>query len=293
MLQKEIPPGLVEPGQPSRKTGSLFHEIGNRQLHRMVDGEHVELVDLAKLSHQALRRQTVADLPPRDVVRLAEAGNHERAFAQFGVASHALVADTAEYHVLIDFVANDHNVGAAHQRVERFKISGTPYRPAGIVRRVDDDHAGPRRNQRLDLIPIRQVIGGAEQGMHHPAAIQFDRRAVSVIDWRENDGLIARPDAGGDGGKDGLGGASGHRDLVLNIIVSAIKRRHLGANGGAQRCHAGHRCVLVLARGHVVGHPLQQTLRRIEVGKSLRQIDRAVLRRQARHDRENSGADPG
>ena len=52
--------------------------------------------------------------------------------------------------------------------------------------------------------------------------------------------------------------------------------------GGGGRVRAG---------GHVVRHALRQQRRRGEIGEALREVDRAVLGGQPRHDGEDGGAD--
>ena len=66
------------------------HVRGQGVLHRRVDREHVELVDLAEFGRQRRRGGDVADLPAGDVVGLAEARDDEAACRQFGMARRAL-----------------------------------------------------------------------------------------------------------------------------------------------------------------------------------------------------------
>ena len=61
---------------------------------------------------------------------------------------------------------------------ERVQIVGRQQTAGRIIRRVDDDHARPRRYQRPHLIPVRPVVGKAKMGGYGPAADRFDRRQM-------------------------------------------------------------------------------------------------------------------
>ena len=95
-----------------------------RVLDRRVRAERDELVHLAQLRRQRRRRDHVADLPPRHVIRLAERADDEAAGGQLGMARHALVAGAVENDVLVDFVADDVDAGAADDRRQRRNVAG-------------------------------------------------------------------------------------------------------------------------------------------------------------------------
>jgi hypothetical protein len=71
----------------------------------------------------------------------------------------------------------------------------------------------------------------------------------------------------------------------------AVERLGLGCDRLAQRRHAGHRRVLVVAGAHRLRHRVDQARVAVEVGKALAQVDRTVLLRQRRHDGEDGRAD--
>jgi hypothetical protein len=119
------------------------------------------------------------------------------------------------------------------------------------------------------------------------AADRLDGRHVGIIDRREDDHLVARPDEGGDGGEDRLRRPGGHRHLALDVEARAVQRRHLVDDGLAQLRHAGHRRILVAPGQHVAVHGVEQRRLGLEVGKALRQVDRPALGSQPRHDGKN------
>ena len=94
-----------------------------------------------------------------------------------------------------------------------------------------------------------------------------------------------------DGGQDGLGRAGSDSDLALGVVLPAIQPFDLLADRVAQRCGAGHRRVLVVAVAHGVRHGVHNARIAREIGKALAKIDRAFLRRERAHDREDGRAD--
>ena len=84
-------------------------------LHRGVDGEHIELVHLAKLGHEGRGRRHIAHFPAGDMVGLAKAGDDEGARSQAGEARGTLVQLAVKHHVLIDLVADQEHVGGGQQ----------------------------------------------------------------------------------------------------------------------------------------------------------------------------------
>ena len=84
--------------------------------------------------------------------------------------------------------------------------------------------------------------------------------------------------------------AGGDGDFALGVVGMAVEARHLGGDGLAQSHDAGHQRILVVARTHRrVDQIDQRGVDRI-IGKSLSQVDRAVLLREGRHHREDRRA---
>ncbi len=96
----------------------------------------------------------VADLPAGRVEGLAERADHHGARAQLRVAQQALVPAAVEDDVLVDFVADQQDVGAVDERGQLPHVVGRPRRAGRVVRRVDEDRARPRRDRALHLVPV-------------------------------------------------------------------------------------------------------------------------------------------
>ena len=84
-------------------------------LHRGVDGEHIELVHLAKLRHERCGRCDKADLPAGNVVGLAKAGDDDAARCQTGITGGTFVLHAVKHHVLVHLVADHKNTRGRQQ----------------------------------------------------------------------------------------------------------------------------------------------------------------------------------
>ena len=143
---------------------------------------------------------------------------------------------------------------------------------------------------RLHFVPVDAVVGRTERGEHRDAAAQRHGRHVGIVDRLKQQDFVARMHERGERREEAFGRAGGHRDLGDRVVAAAVQLLDLRRERLAQREHAGHRRVLVVPLAHVARDGVDQLGRRIEVGKPLRQIDRADLVGQARHDREDADA---
>ena len=92
-----------------------------------------------------------------------------------------------------------------------------------------------------------------------------------------------------DGGEDRLRRAGGDGYLVLRVVAGAIKPLHLAGDRLTQRHHAGAQRILVVPRAHRRRHQVDQDGVDRVIGKSLPQVDGAVLLRERRHHAEDGG----
>ena len=126
------------------------------------------------------------------------------------------------HHVLVHLVADHRNIRAAQQRRQRLHVLARPYRCCRIVRRVDHDGAGARRDECAHTFPVGPVVGKAQPRIHRHTAIQADHRFIAVVHRLEDDDLITRMHDRGERGLNGLCGARCHGDLGANIVFPAI-----------------------------------------------------------------------
>ena len=131
----------------------------------------------------------------------------------------------------------------------------------------------------------------AQLHMHAAATGQFNRRLVAVIAGVEHDDFITAANHRLNGAKNRLGGAWRDGHFSVGIHRDAIAAGDLGRHLLTQHRQACHGGVLVMTEGDVLTHCIEQTLRTIEIGKTLGQIERAGFGGELRHGGENGRAD--
>jgi hypothetical protein len=201
------------------------------------------------------------------------------------------VRGAVEDDVLVHLVRQHEEVMLVRKLRERIEIAGVEHRTAGIVRRVDEDHARLRRDRGGDAIPVGPERARIERDMHGAAAVEFDRRFVAVVARVEHDDFVARTHDGGDRREQRLGRAGRHRDFGIGIDLAAVELLGLARDRLAQRRHAGHRRVLVASFRHRARERIAQRGRAVEIGKALAEIDGLVLDRELAHHREDRRPD--
>jgi hypothetical protein len=201
------------------------------------------------------------------------------------------VAGAIEHDVLVDLVAEQDDVGTAQEVDERLHVVGAEHRAGRVVRTVDHQHPRARGDRGTYRVPVRREAERIQRDMHRLRAGQVDRRFVAVVAGVEDDHLVAGPNDGMDRIEDRLGGAAGDRDLAVGIGSPAIAAFGLAGDRLAQRGHAAHHRVLVVAGLHRPGQCIDQAPGHREIRKALAQVDRAVLGGQLRHHGEDGGAD--
>ena len=296
-LSEQVTLSLIEGGQVQvvarilRVVFQMLQVVGQAGLHGSVDGEDVELVDLAEFRRQCGRGGHGAHLPAGDVKGLAEAGDDQAAGGQLRVPGNTLVRLAVEDHVLIHLVAEQQHVGGGQQRLQLLHLLGRPDRAAGVVRRVDDEQPGAGREGGCDALEVRCEAAGLQRHAHGDGASHADGGHVAVVARVQHDDLIARPGDGQNGGEQGLGGPGGEGDLGVGIVGVTVAGRDLAGNGLTQGRPAGHGRVLVVAGAHGAADGFDQGRIAVEVRKALTQVDGTVLCGQGRHGAEDGGAD--
>ncbi len=92
-----------------------------------------------------------------------------------------MVLATIVHDVLIDLVREHQDVPIADYRRESIQVRCRRRRTAGVVRRVDDDQAGARRDARRDARPVVSERGRQQRDMHTTPARQPHRRVIGVV----------------------------------------------------------------------------------------------------------------
>ncbi len=194
------------------------------------------------------------------------------------------------HHVFVHLVGNQQHIGGRQQVLQGPHVGIVPDGGAGVVGAVDDDGAGARRHGCRNGRKVRAEGARCQRHAHGDATSQFDVGHITVVAGVQHDDLVPRMDDGQNARQDGLGGPRRDGDLAVRVIGAAMQGLDLAGHGLAQRRHAGHGGVLVVASLHGSGDGIDQPCVAVEIGKALAQVDRAFFGSQRRHDAENGGA---
>jgi hypothetical protein len=203
------------------------------------------------------------------------------------------MAASVEDDVLVDFVADQDDVRPVDDGCELPHVVGRPRRPGRIVRRVDEDRARTWRDGAPHLIPVHRVVRIPQAHEHRRAAAQADDGHVRVVARLEQHDLVAGLHERGERGKQACRRSGGDHDFGQGVVLRSVELLHFRRNAFAQRHDPGHRRVLVVPVAHRPGHGLDERRVAIEIGETLRQVDRLVLVGELRLDRKNADADVG
>ncbi len=113
-LQEEIALRLEESRQ-LLQSAPRREEISQAVLDRRNGRERHELVDLPELSGELGRGDGIANLPAGRVIRLSERADHKAARGELRMPRHAFVLEAVEDDVFVHFIADDEEVGPAHE----------------------------------------------------------------------------------------------------------------------------------------------------------------------------------
>ena len=94
-------------------------------------------------------------------------------------------------------------------------------RPVGIVRRVDDDRLGPRRERLAQAVDVERPVGLVERHEHRRRAGENRVGAVVLVERLEDDHFVARIDQRHEHGRHRFRRAAGHRHLAIGIDFHA------------------------------------------------------------------------
>ena len=223
----------------------------------------------------------------------AKARHDKSTRRETGKARGALVRLAVKHHVLVNLVADQKHLGRREQRLQRLHIGIAPDAAGRVVRAVDDDGAGARRQRGGDFVKVGPKRAGCQRHTPGRATGQHDVGHVAVVAGVEHDDFVARMDDGQDGRQYRLRGAGGDGDFARRAIGAGVECFYFVSNGLAQLQHAGHGRVLVVAGAHRAVDGVQQAAVAVKVWKALAQIDSAAFGGQRRHGGKDGGADGG
>jgi hypothetical protein len=278
-----IAPRLVMRGQLVEVGRRQVEREGRRLLQRRRGADGQEVVHLADAGGERRRRHRPADAPAGHAEGLRHAVDRHRAIGHPLDRHQRHVAGAVVDDVLVDLVGDRDDVPRAAEGGDRLELVAAEDLAGGVVRRVDDDRPGLRRERRGELVGIERPAGRAQRHVPGRGARQDGVRAVVLVERLEDDHLVAGIDDPEQAGDHRLGRSAADRHLRVGVDRHAVAPRPVAGDGLAQDAGApGHRILVHVAVDGPAGGRLDLG-RRGEVGEALREVDGAVALGEAGH----------
>ena len=151
-----------------------------------------------------------------------------------------------------------------------------------VVRRVEDDRLGPRRERPAQLVGVERPVRRAQR---HPDRLRPGEErvgAVVLVEGLEDDDLVAGVDQGEHGRHHALGRAAADGDVLVGVAGDAVERPDLAAIACRRAAPPGDGVLVEAVLDRPAGGVLD-LLRRLEVGHALAEVERPVLGGQPGH----------
>jgi len=175
--QEQVALALVEDAD-TPALGIVPEELRVRELDRAVDRERHPLVDALDLRAERPGRNRPADFPAGGMEGLAERADDDGAIGDRRMSRQAFVARPVEHDVLVRFVRDHDRVGMLQHARQLADIVGPENHPRRVMRRVQDDHPGSRRDDAAHLVPVDAVAGRPQRDERRRASAQLNRRNI-------------------------------------------------------------------------------------------------------------------
>ena len=159
----------------------------------------------------------------------------------------------------------------------RLKFRTVEHMSRGIMRRVEDQGARPRRDGRLQRVNVEFPVWDGQRDKHRLCVAEDRVGAVVLVERLKNDHFVARIDKRQKHRRHRLCSAAGHRDLSVRIHRHAVAREVLPRDGVAERFGAPRGGVLVEVATDGVAGGFLHFLWHGKVRKPLGEVHGAVL----------------
>src|SRR3954470_7210765 len=140
-----------------------------------------------QLGRELRRRDAIAELPTRRVIRLAEREDREAARAQRRLSERGRVRSTVEHDVLVNLVAKEIAVVWANETREPIEISPRDHGAGRIVRRVHDHEPRAVREGGRKALPVDRERRRRQRDVYRTTARERDGWLVRVVARVEHD----------------------------------------------------------------------------------------------------------
>ena len=233
--------------------------------------------------------EILADGPPHtpagDAVGLADAIDGDGAFRHPRERRDADVLAAVVQQVLIHLVGDRDDVVLPALLGHELQLRAAEDLAGGVVGSVDDDRFGLRREGVAEICRVEAELGiiQAKRDVPRGGPRQRGIGPVVFVEGLEDDHLVCRIDDGQQRRHHRLGGAAGDGDVQVGIHVDPVVPAELFGNCLAQPRSAPGDGVLIVAFPQRLCRGVEQFTRRVEIGKSLGQVDAVVEIVQAGH----------
>ncbi len=121
--------------------------------------------------------------------------------------------------MFVDLIAEQVDITIRDQRGQPIELCTADQRAAGVVRAVDDDHAGTRAQRIAQLLPVDGEVIQPQLHMDAAPTGQFDGGLVAVIARVENDHFVASANHAVDRAENRLRGTRRDSDFAVGLTV--------------------------------------------------------------------------
>ena len=185
--------------------------------------------------------------------------------------------------VLVGLVGDDEGIMLFGEIEDQLQLGPGEDFAGGVGGIADDDGLGPLSKGAGEFIGIKAELRRAQRDVDGLGPGEDGVCGVVFLERGEDDDFVSGLAAGHHGAHHGLGAAAGDDEVLIWIHRGAGEMGDLSGEGLAEARRAPGDGVLMERAAGGAFQCGEEFLRRIEVGKALGKIDRAMLIGEARH----------
>ena len=232
----------------------------------------------------------IADLPSRHRKGLSGRADPHHTVAHFRKRQQRFVATTVIDQMLIDLVADRHEIIFQQQRSDPGQLLTRKQLADRIHRRVQHDRAGARRDCCFQSVERQLPVWRIKPHLHRRGTRPADDGRIAVVSGLEQDDLIARLQQRQKAISERLRGARGHQHLALPIDVEPKPTFGIAGHRLAQRRQSHHGRILMGSLAQRADCGFNQLGRfKANFRKALSKIDGLHFGRKPRHRFKDRG----
>lgn len=192
--------------------------------------------------------------------------------------------------MLIDFVADGISIEAPAKIGDERELALIEHLRRRIHRRIDEDELGARREGGLEPIARQGPVRRLEPHQLRDSPRPLQDRQVAVVKRLDEHGFVPRLNEREERAGQGFGGPQRDQDFGIGIEVEAVEAFVVRGERAAKFRQAEERRVLVRVRAQGAGGEIDDVRGTVPAGRTLAEVDGAVLAGKPRHRLENRDA---